>query len=141
MLQTPGNDVFNRIEDLVPGSAKRHGCLLPRKPPCPACQEQHVGFGQSAFAVTPGNFFDDHGATAGAVDAPHRVQQENKKSPERNEFKAPLAELIVTGCRLMASRTDRRRAFAWPHRHLDTLFVQTEAGLLIDKSPEAVAAV
>jgi hypothetical protein len=41
----------------------------------------------------------------------------------------------------MAAGTNRRRTFARPHGDLDTLFVWTEPGVLVDKSGEAVAAV
>src|SRR5437764_1229116 len=57
---------------------------------------EHVGFGQCAFAVAPGNFFDSHNATAATVDPPHRVKQEDQESPQGNELKAPLTELVVT---------------------------------------------
>ena len=40
-----------------------------------------ASIGQSAFAVTPRNFFDDDGGTAATIDAAHGVQQEDKKSP------------------------------------------------------------
>src|SRR5881396_3607958 len=38
-------------------------------------------------AVAPGNFFDNHNATA-AVDAPHGVQKEDEKPPQGDELKA-----------------------------------------------------
>src|SRR5258706_13616267 len=41
----------------------------------------------------------------------------------------------------MAARADRGRTLSRPHRHLDTLLVRTEPGVLVDKSLEAVAAV
>src|SRR5262249_11000874 len=137
----PGDHMLHGIENLIPRSAKRLGRFFPRKAARPAGQEEHVGFGQGAFAVAPGHFLDDHGGAAAAVHAPHGIQQENKKSPERNELKAPLSELVVTRGRLMAARTDGGRAPARPYRYFDTLVVQTEAGVLIDKSPEVVAAI
>ena len=93
------------------------------------------------LAVAPGNFLDDDGVAAAAIDAPHGVQQEDQKSPERDELEAPLGELIVAGRRLMAARTDRRRTLARPHGDLDALVVGTEAGVLINESPETMAAV
>jgi hypothetical protein len=61
------------------------------------------------LAVAPGNFLDDHGLAAAAIDVPHRVQQEDQKPPERDEVVTPFRELIVTGRRLMATGTNRRR--------------------------------
>jgi len=60
-------------------------------------RHQHVGFGQCAFAVAPGNFFDSHNAATATVDAPHGVQKEDEKPPQGNELKAPFGELVVTG--------------------------------------------
>ena len=141
VLQSPGDDMLDRIENLVPGSAKRFGGFFPRKPARPTGQEEHIGFGQGAFAVAPGNFFDDHGAAAAAIDAPHGVQQEDEESPQGNELEAPLGELVVAGRRLMAARADRGRTLARPHGDFDALVVGTETGVLVDKSPEAMAAV
>ena len=141
VFQTPGDGMFDGIEDLLPGSAKRFGCLFPRKAARPAGQKQHVSFGQGALAVAPWNFFDDDSLAAAAVHSPHGVQEEDEKPPERNELKAPLGELIVTRRRLMAARADRSRTLAGPHRYLDTLLVRTESIVMIDKSPKAVATV
>ena len=40
---------------------------------------EYVGFGQCAFAVAPGKFFDSHNAAAATVDPPHGVQKEDEK--------------------------------------------------------------
>ena len=74
---------------------------------------------------------------AAAIDAPHGVQQEDQKSPERNELETPLGELIVSGRGLMAARADGRRTLARPHGDLNALVVGTEAGLLVNESPES----
>jgi hypothetical protein len=71
-----------------------------------------VGFGQCAFAVAPGNFFDSHNAAAATVDAPHSVQKEDEKPPQGDEFKVPSGELVVTGRRQMAARADCGRTLA-----------------------------
>jgi hypothetical protein len=71
--------------------------------PRPTGQEEHISFGQCAFAVAPGDFFDGDYATAATVDAPHSVQQEDEKSPQWDELKAPFGELVVTGRRQMAT--------------------------------------
>src|SRR5215471_13107117 len=141
VCQAPGDDMFDGIENLIPRSAKGLGGFFPGEAARPASQEEHVGFGQGTFAVAPGHFFDHHGGTAAAVHAPHGVQQEDEKAPERDELKAPLGELVVAWSRLMAARTDRRRSLAWPQRNLNTLFVGAEPGAMIDKPPEVVAAV
>ena len=60
------------------------------------------------LTIAPGNRLDDH-ATVPALDAPHAVQQEYQKAPQRDELEAPLGKMIVTRCRLVAPRTDRRR--------------------------------
>ena len=39
VLQAPGDHVLNRVEDLVPGSAKRLGRFLPGQPARPAGQK------------------------------------------------------------------------------------------------------
>src|SRR5215470_4826662 len=141
VFQAPGDDMFDGIENLIPRSAKSLSGFFPGEAARPASQEEHVGFGQGTFAVAPGHFFDHHGGAAAAVHAPHGVQQEDEKSPERNELKAPLGELIVAWSRLMAARTDRGRTPARPNPYLDTLVVRGEPGAMINKPPEVVAAV
>ena len=80
-------------------------------------------------------------AAAATIDAPHGVQQEDEKSPQGNELKAPFGELVVTGRRLMAARADCGRTLARSHGHFDALLVGTEVGVLVDKSSETMAAV
>ena len=99
-------------------------------------QKSIIGFGQCAFAVAPGNFFDSHNAAAATVDAPHGVQKEDEKTPQGNELKAPFRELIVTGRRQMAARADCGRTLARSHHHFDTFLVGTEVGVLVDKTSE-----
>jgi len=103
VLQPKGDDVFDRVEDLVPGSAKRLGRFLPGQPARPAGQKQHVGFGECTFAIGPRDLLDDDRLAAAAIDAPHGVKQKHQKSPERNELKTPLGELIVSGSGLVAA--------------------------------------
>ena len=103
--------------------------------------EKHVGIGQLMLAVAPGNFLHDHSLAAAAIDAPHGVQQEDQKSPERNAVVTPFRELIITGRRLVAAGTNRRRTFARSHRDFDAFVIGTEAGVLINETPEMMAAV
>src|ERR1041385_7385748 len=103
--------------------------------------KKSIGFGQCAFAVAPGNFFDSHYAAAATVDATHGVQKEDEKPPEGNELKAPFGELVVTGRREMAAQADSGRTLARSYSHFDALLVGTEVGLLVDKASETMAAV
>ena len=103
MRQSEGDDMFDSVEDLFPGSMKGRGCLFPGKPASPSSQKQHISVGQLMFAVAPRNFFNDHRFAAAAVDAPHGIKQKNQKTPERDEFETPLGELIIPGCGLMAT--------------------------------------
>ena len=75
------------------------------------------------------------------VDAPHGVQKEDEKPPQGNELKAPFGELVVTGRRQMAARADCGRTLSRSHGYFDALFVRTEVGALVDKTPETMAAV
>ena len=80
-------------------------------------------------------------ATAATVDAPHGVQKEDKKPPQGNKLKAPFHEVVVTGRRQMATRADCGRTLARSHGHFDAVLVVTEAGVLVNETPETVAAV
>src|SRR6476620_1940527 len=64
-----------------------------------------------------------------------------RETPQGNERKAPFGELVVTGRRQMAARTDCGRTLARSHGHFDTLLVGTEVGVLVDKTSETMAAV
>lgn len=121
VLQSPGDDMFNRIEHLVPGSAKALCGFFPRKPARPTSKEQHIRFGHGAFAVAPGNFLDGHHAAPAAIDAAHGVQQEDEESPQRNELKASFRELVVPGRRQMAARADCGRTLARSQDNFDAL--------------------
>jgi hypothetical protein len=131
--------MLHRVEDLVPRSAKRLSRFFPGQPARPAGQKQHVGFGESTFAIGPGNLLDDDRLAATAIDAPHAVKQKNHKSPERNKLETPLGELIVSGGGLMAARTDGLGALARTHGDFNALVIGTEAGLLVNESWKAVA--
>jgi hypothetical protein len=96
-------------------------------------------FGQCGFAIAPANFFDSHNAATATVAA--WVQKEDEKLPQGNELKAPFGELVVTGRRQMAARADCGRTLSRSHGYFDALFVRTEVGALVDKTPETMAAV
>lgn len=93
------------------------------------------------LAVTPGNLLDDHGFAATAIDASHRVEQKDQKSPEGDEFVAPFRELIITWRRFLATRTNGHGTLTRTHADLDALVIGTEAGVLVDEAAEVMAAV
>jgi len=83
---------------------------------------------------------DDCLATA-AIDAPHRVEQKNQKTPKRNELETALGKLIVSRGRLVATRTHRCRTFARSHGDLNALVIGTEAGPLVNESGKPMTAI
>jgi len=92
-----------------PGDAEVDpGRLLPGAG-VPSEPETACTLSQGVFAVAPRNLLHQHGITAVAVHAAHGVEEEDQESPQEDELKAPLTELVVTGRRLMAARADRRR--------------------------------
>jgi hypothetical protein len=106
------------------------GGFLPGELARPARQKQHIGSGQLVLAITPGNLLDHH-ATIPTVYAAHAVQQENQKTPQGNELKAPLGKMIVARRGSVAPGADRRRALAWSDVYLNTFLVGSEAGVLV----------
>jgi uncharacterized protein YlxW (UPF0749 family) len=78
---------------------------------------------------------------AAAIDTPHRIEQKNQKSPERDELEAALAELVVTGSGLVATRTHRFCALAGTHGDLDTLVIGAEMGRVINESWKTMATI
>ena len=84
---------------------------------------------------------NDDGLAAGAIDAAHGVEQENQKSPERDELEMALGKLIVAGGGLVTAGADGGRTPPWTHRNLNTLVVGGETGLVVDESPKSVATV
>jgi hypothetical protein len=94
-----------------------------------------------ALAIGPGDFFNQDGMAAAAIDAPHGVEQKDEKAPEGDELEAPLRELIVSRRRLMAAGTPGGRAFARAHRDLDALGIGSEAGVVVNETRETMASV
>jgi hypothetical protein len=93
------------------------------------------------LAIAPGHFLDDDGLTTAAIDATHRRKRKSQKALKRNELETAPGELIVSGGRLMAARTNRRRTFARTHGDFDALVIGTETGLLLNESRKVVATV
>jgi hypothetical protein len=108
---------------------------------CPTGQKQHVRPGEGSLAIAPGNLLDDDGMAPRTIHAPHGVQQEHHKAPEGNEFETALGELVVSRSRLLAAGTDGPGSFARTDRDFDALVIGAEAGPLINKSLEVVAAI
>ena len=79
VFQSERDDLLDGVTDLVPRGAERLGLLLPQKPARPTGQKQQLRSGKRAFAVTPGNLFDDHRLAATAIDAPHGIPQKHQK--------------------------------------------------------------
>lgn len=69
------------------------------------------------------------------------VYRRKTSPPQGNELKAPFSELVVTGRRQMAARADCDRTLARSHGDFDALLAGAEMGVLVDKTPETVAAV
>jgi hypothetical protein len=88
--------------------------------------------------IAPRNFFHHDRLATPAIDAPHRVKQKNQKSPERNELETALGELVVSGGRLMAARTNGGRPLARTHGDLNALVIGTETGLPVNESGKTV---
>jgi hypothetical protein len=86
VLQSTGDDMFDSIENLFPGS-------------------------EAGSAIS---FWERRRAGAAAVHSPHGIQEEDQKSPERDEIKGAFCELVVTGPMKTAVRTDRSRVLARP---------------------------
>jgi hypothetical protein len=140
MLQTPADHILDGIAHQIPGSVERLGGFLPGEFAGPASQKQHIGSGQLVLGIAPGNLLH-HDAAVSAMDASHTVEKENQNSPERDELEAPLGELIVPGCGLVAPRADRRRTLPRSDLDFDAWLVGAAASVLVDQSPMAMAVV
>jgi len=99
-----------------------------------------MSLGGLVFAFAPRDLFHDHAALA-AVDAPHGIQEENQKPPERNELEPPLGEMIVARCRFPAPRADGRGTFAWPDSNFDSRLDINDSSILLNKTLKVIALV
>jgi len=98
-------------------------------------------FVRRIFPVAPGNFFDGHNAAAATGRPAAQCTEGRREPPTGDELKAPFGELVETGRRQMAARADCGRTLARSYCHFDALLVGTEVGMLVDKTPETMAAV
>src|SRR5579863_8137784 len=141
MLQPPGDQILHRVVDLIPGSAKLFGGLLPGKFARPMPQKMHVNLGRGVLPHTPRHFFDHHPAFL-AVDPSHAIDQKNQIAPESDELESPRrARLVVTRRWLVTARANRRGSFARSYRDENGLSVFGEAGLSVDKAGNGMALV
>jgi hypothetical protein len=104
-------------------------------------RNNNVGSGQGALSIGPRNLLNDDRIATAAIDTPHRIEQKNQKSPERDELEAALAKLVVAGSRLMATRTHCLCALAGTHGDLNALVVGAETGLAINESRKTVTTI
>ena len=107
---------------------------------CPAGQEEHGGFGGLMLAIAPRNLLN-HLAAIAAVDPPHAVQEENQNSPEGDEFKAPLREMIIAGRPLVATRAHCRGTNPRPYANFDAFLVWGKSIVVVNESPKMMAIV
>jgi len=119
---------------------ERQRSFLPGQLASPAGQHQAIRLGELMLAIAPGHMLD-HDTALAAVDPPHLVEEEDKEPPERNKLKAPFRQPVVTWCWLATGGAQCHRASAWPYRYLDALVVWAKAGVMVDETPEMVAAV
>ena len=110
--------------------------LLPTEAFGPPREKPHVGGGQLVLAVGPGHPLDGD-PTARAIDAPHRVEEEDAQAPQRDELEAAQRQPVVHRARLAAARAPR--PIAAMRRDLDRqreardLFLKLHCA--IDKAP------
>jgi hypothetical protein len=140
VFEPPRHHIFHRLTDLVPAGAERQGGLLPRQLARPMGEKQHVGLGEMVLAGRPGQLFDPHPAGP-AIDPAHAVKEQHHEAPERNEFEAAQAEVIVAGGRPMAARTHRLGTAARPHADFDQAAVRAQPRLLVDEARKVMAVV
>src|SRR6202049_4167351 len=133
VFEPPRHHIFHRLADLVPTGAERHGGFLPGQLACPVGEKQHIGLGELVLAARPWQLFDPHPAGP-AIDAPHAVKQQHHEAPERDEFEAAQAEVIIAGGGPMAARAYRLCAAARSHVNLDEAALRAQPRRLVDEA-------
>ena len=103
-------------------------------------RKQHVCLGEMMLAVAPRHLLHYYAAVA-ALNAAHAVEKENQQTREGNELESSFGKMIVSRCRLVATRADRRRTMAWPNLDSDSLFVFTPTMVLVNESRVTIAMV
>jgi len=73
--------VLDSIEDLSQEVRNAAAVSFQDRRRAQRARKQHVGSGQSVFAIAPRNFFHDDGVAAAAIDASHGIQQKDEEAP------------------------------------------------------------
>ena len=92
------------------------------------------------FTIGPGDFLD-YDAAGFAADPAHAVEEKNQETPNGHELERTFGELIVSGCRQVATGTDGFGTHTWPHPNLQALAILAETGLMVDETREPIALV
>ena len=141
MFQPKGDQIGNRIVDLVPGGAKRFGGFLPRQFASPMPKKMHVNLGRRVLPHAPRDFFDYDTALL-AVDAPHAIHQEDQIAPDTYELKPPRrARLVVTGGGFVTARANRTSSFSRPDVDQNGLPGFVETGFAVNESRDRMTLV
>ena len=112
MLQAVAHHSRDGAENRIPTCMEGLGDLLPAQPARPLSQEQLVGLGDRALALSPRNALDLDPAGS-AMHAPHAVLEIGFESPDRYEIEeSALVAAVVAGGFAAAARADGLGAFA-----------------------------
>ncbi len=103
---SPQDSMFYRAKHVLPGRAEGGCRIRPRQPLRPAGQEPAVTRRQMPLAGRPRHSLH-HDATGRAIDPPHRVDEEHRHVPERDELESSGRKPVVTRTLLAAARADR----------------------------------
>jgi hypothetical protein len=90
------------------------------------------------LAIGPGDLLD-HDAAGFAVDTAHAVEKEHQETPDGDEFKRTLGEVIVAEGWPATTGTDAFGSHPRPHPDLKALAILTEAGMVVNETGEAIA--
>ena len=112
VFQTPGHDMFDRIENLGPR-------MYERPPPSlsmTAAAPNELGRAYTLWSMyvcrRPRELLRQRQRHSGDSRRAAWCTEEDEKPPQGDELKAPLGELVVTGRRQMAARADCGRTLA-----------------------------
>ena len=120
MRQAPLDHVLHGLERFLPTDVKAARRLQPGEPARPAGQVQHVGLGEGVLAHALGDFLHLH-AAGDSLHASHGIEQDHRKSPDRDERKTPLGQQVVARCVLVTDEAVWLGPFAWVHDDFDGL--------------------
>src|SRR5690606_26325536 len=95
LRQPPLHEPLHRAVNRFPAGAEGSGGLPPGQMPRPAGQKTHHGDGDRAFAVTPGNVFNDH-AVLGTGHASRSIEEIRWKPPQRHEQPRTFRQPVIS---------------------------------------------